>query len=250
MIAVYYYAYNKSFYPYQLTLNFDFIENLTPEVVFEKFIIYPGRKSFFTLTVKDKERGHYCRYSMKYILGDPSEKPIADYPYLIPISKFRTFELSSKNITSNTFIKNSFKIKKGDTIYCMRKGDVTATPNMYNQTDRVSKQKSLEIKHGDGSVMIYENINPDSVFVKAGQTVYPNEPLGIINETAQLEVNLYSFEGDGKLKRLDINYYINENIVESFNEKFQYMDIRHPIEIIIKEMTNKEIKKYKKNKLF
>jgi hypothetical protein len=238
-------ATNSSFYPYHLVLNFDFIENLTPEVLFETFVVYPGRKQIFSLNVVDKERQPYCRYSCKFSIGDPKDSAILNYPYLFPFALHKKFDLVYKE-DNKTLIQNFFKVGKGDTVFCMRKGDVTATPNLYYTIERISEKPAVEIRHDDGTVMIYENINPIHTFVQAGNTVFPGEPIGIINDSLCLGIKLYSMKGDGTIKRQNINYAVDENATIPFSEKIKNVDFQLPLQIITREMSKKELKKYKK----
>jgi hypothetical protein len=146
----------------------------------------------------------------------------------------------------NTILRDCFKINQGDTIYNMRKGDVAAVPNMYYDADRISSGKSLEIIHRDGTIMIYENIDPDQVFIKAGQTIYPGQPLGAISVDSILKVYLYMIQKDGNLKQLSIKYLVGANKVESFSKNLKNVIVKHPTEIITREMSKREIKKFEK----
>jgi hypothetical protein len=239
-------AYNRSSYPYQLTIVFRELQNLTPAVINNKFLVLPGRNNLLTLTKKDKERNPYFEYSVSYIIGGPVRKAVLDYPYLIPLCESKSFELFSYSSDQNYYMRDFFKINRGDTICCMRKGYVTATPDMYHESDRISTNKSLEIRHEDGTIMIYENINPDSVFVSTGQTVFPGDFLGVIKDSLNLQVDLYMFQEDGRLKRIPINYYVSEGRTEPFSQKFENIEVKHPMEIITREMTKRELKKYEK----
>lgn len=240
-------AFNRSFYSYQLELKISDIINLTPEYVTRTFLLMPGRNNLLTLNLKDKEKRASYKYTIKYIIGVPSKNVDFEYPYLIPVIK--PFKLCSKFNDSNTYISDCFKLSKGDTIFNMRKGYVSAVPNMFHDADRISDKKSLEIVHKDGTIMIYSNINPDLLFVKPGSAVYPGQPLGIINNDLAFNVFLYMNKGNGKLKRLNINYSIDYNKTEQFS-KGMINSIIHPVDIINKEMTKRELRKYNKNQLY
>ncbi len=130
----------------------------------------------------------------------------------------------------------------------MRKGKIVAVPNMFYDADRISNNPSLEIMHKDGTIMIYENLDPNKLFVKAGSIVYPGQQLGIIDDISILEVYLYMIDTDNQIKRLNINYYVSKNKIEIFSDSFKKIRIENPNEIIIKEMSKREIKKTRKTK--
>jgi hypothetical protein len=140
-------------------------------------------------------------------------------------------------------------LAKQDTIYCMRKGLIAATPDMYHNSDRISNGQSLEIIHNDGTVMVYENLNPDKVFVKPGNTIYPGEALGIINHSLDLKVNLFTTLNQNCIQNIDIYYYTGEDSTSLFSKELLNKKVTYPESIITKEMTKMELKKYKKGKL-
>lgn len=241
-------AFNRSFYQYQLELTFEDIRNMTPRIIKRKYDLIPGRTSLFTLSVVHPDQGVYFNYHLNYRIGIPSENVDLDFPYLIPLNK--RFEPVYYNYDSTKYLDDCFKISRGDTVFCMRKGHVAAVPNMYHSGDRIANDATLEITHDDGTVMIYKNINPDSVFVKAGQTVFPMQPLGVINKEEKLKVRLLAIKENGKLKHLDINYCLGENITGDFSKVVENKRIVHPEKIIISEMKRREKRKYKKGTLY
>ncbi len=241
-----FYARNRSFYSYRIKLDFQEIYNLIPILAYREFEVPPGTNYLFSLNLEDNDRIPNYRYSVSYSIGVPGKKVEKEYPYLIPLSTYNSFKLFASIDDSNIFFKDHFKINVGDTVLSMRKGYVAAVPDMYHDADRISRHESLEIIHEDGTIMIYENIKPDSVFVEPGSTVYPAQPLGIINEELFLIVYLYMIRKDGKLEKMNINYYISEDRIELFSKNMENTAIKHPVEIITKEMTRREIKKIDK----
>lgn len=239
-------AQNRSFYPYSIEIKFDELQNLTPEIRIKKFNVSTGRNNLFTLSVKDNTQSHSFKYNFSYRIGIPGKKPITGYPYLIPLGIGRNIQLKLATGKDNIYLKDYFSMQKGDTVFCMRKGYVAAVPDMFHVSDRISTQKSLEIIHGDETVMIYGNIDPDNVFVKPGTTIYPGQPLGLISDESGLDVVLFQLEEEGKLQRLDIKYVTGTDKVASFSPDFAHVRVVHPIEIITKEMSKKEIKNYSK----
>lgn len=240
-------AQNRSFYPYSLEIKFDELQNLTPENRSKKFNVSSGRYNLFTLSVKDNTQSHSFKYSFSYRIGIPGKKAITDYPYLIPLGIGRNIQLELVAGKDNRYVKDYFPMPKGDTVFCMRKGYIAAVPDMFHVTDRISTQKSLEIIHGDETIMIYTNIDPDNVLVKPETTVYPGQALGLSGNDSGLDVVLYQLEEEGKLKQLEINYVTGIKKVQSFSPDFANIKVIHPADIVTREMSKREIKNYMKN---
>ena len=240
-------AQNRSYYPYQVELNFSNLQNLRPVISKRTYYVMPGQNRLFTLTIADDSRSPYFEYSIKYHLGKPSEKVEPRYPYLIPIKN--QFDILKDQYSESIYYKDCFVLNKTEIVYCMRKGLVVAVPDMYDQYDRISNKNSLEIMHDDGTIMIYQNINPDSLQITIGSLVYPSQPLGIINKK-HLETSLYMIDKSGNLKRLDIFYSIDGNKCEQFNRDFISRNFKYDESIIFKELSRRQQKKFIKGSLF
>lgn len=239
-----FYADNRSFYPYILELNMNEAVNLTPVFKSRQFRIYPGRNRVISFRANNPKLPVQYKYTFKYFIGFPSTNADMNFPYLKPCKD--TFAL---HVEKNQFYKNEFALPAGDTIYCMRKGLVTAVPDMYYGQDRVSARESLEIMHDDGTIMVYENIDPKNVFVKPSHDVYPGQPLGLLQGNSILKVVLFSNLGEGRLQSMEINYYVNDSLTEPFSENLKNTSSAYPESVITKEMSKSELRKYKKGKL-
>jgi hypothetical protein len=132
----------------------------------------------------------------------------------------------------------------------MRKGFVAAIPGFIKTTDRVADFTSLEILHDDGTIIVYKNINPDLLFVKIGTNVFPSQPLGFIDSSSTLVVSLYTNTEDERLQRLTILYATGKNETNEFSDVNPNEPIVYKKEIITREMTNQQRKKFDKGKLF
>lgn len=239
-----FYAENRSYYPYTLELKINNIINLLPAYFERQFKIVPGKNTLTSLKIKNPDYDGSYNYSYKYTIGLIGNKVDLNFPYLIPIKDSFNF-----GNTKKIFFRNNFILAKQDTIYCMRKGLVAATPDMYHNSDRISNSQSLEIIHSDGTIMVYENLNPDKVFVKPGNTIYPGEALGIINHSLDLKVNLYNTLDQNSIQNIDIYYYTGDGSTSLYSKELLRAKVTHPESIITKEMTKMELKKYKKGKL-
>ena len=237
-----FFAQNRSLYPYELTIEFADIRNLQPASVKKKIVLYPGKNHLLTLKQKDEDIEPYYSYAISYAIGDPKSIPDKDFPYLIPIGIDKTTKLYTSD---NKYMIDHFALQEGDTIYCMRKGFVTATPNMFHSSDKIAKSNSVEIRHNDGSIMIYQNLKDDVVFTNLSEKVYPGQALGVINEKEHLIVQLYKLAGGQHLKRMEIKYAYNDKKAP-FSQDLTKIKTEYPLELIFQEMSKREIKRYKK----
>lgn len=242
-----FYAENRSSYSFELELKTKTV-NLRPDNYSGKFVLQPGINHLVTLTRKSTDMGSNYSYTYKYGIGDPNHIPETNYSYLIPTGKGNTTKLFYSKQNNRYYMKDCFTMDEGDTVYCMRKGYVTAVPGMYHASDRIAKTNSLEICHSDGTIMIYENLNEDQILIEFGKKVYPGQPLGTVNKEKHLKVQLYSLIGDYKLRRLNIKYFYNDTSKE-FSDEMSAFHAEYPDSLIIKEMSKRELKKFKKGKL-
>lgn len=240
-----FYATNRSFYSYKLTVRMKDIKNLRPVFATREYKISPGKNKLMTFMVKDKEQGFQYEYSYEYSIGLPSKIVDPKFPYLIPVKEGT--QLTDACPRNLIIYRDCFTLEPGDSVYSMRKGRVVATPDLFYKSDRISANRSLEIVHKDGTVMIYENLNPDSIFVRNGEIVYPATPLGIINNRLELNVNLYSIELNRGIQKQQINYILNTDTTNGFTELMKLdRTVKHPKNTILSELTRREIKRLKK----
>jgi hypothetical protein len=241
---------NRSFYPYLFEIKFDEFQNLTPRIFEKQTILHPGSNNLFTLSVVDENQSPGYSYSIKYMMGNPNDKPDLSFPYLIPIGKNKTVCFVTKNENGNIMLLvNQFKMNKNDTVFSSRKGWITALPDNKIKIDRISKSSSLEIRHSDGTVAVYIGLDPNMSNLELGQTVYPGQPIGKIGNSGVLTLDVYAFQGNGQLKNLDI-YFADQNGQLISSRKIPDKVLAFPDTIIKKEMTKKEIKKYESGNLY
>ncbi|HLF33629.1 MAG TPA: hypothetical protein VI583_05305, partial [Cyclobacteriaceae bacterium] len=243
-----FFANNPSYYPYRLTMNFSGIINLMPIITSETFILKTGQNRLLTFNVADPSipNFHYD-LSVKEIIGDTTIIADFNYPYLFPI---RNPIKAGKENPGAYFYGDVFDLNDNDTIYAMRKGIVTALPGRGLQYDRVYADRTLEVYHADGTIMTYKNIDPQNLFMNAGEYVYPGQPMGIINSGNDLEVELFQINSNGRLKRMEIYYYSGESKNYLLDEIRNYSITNLPDSIVMKEMTEREIRMYNRNLLY
>jgi hypothetical protein len=238
---------NDSWFTYHIELKFGRLENLSPATNSYKDIVPPGTKTFFTLKILDPKSLHNYSYSFKYGIGDPGKTADGNFQYMLPLSNGKKIKLLEiKNSTGKTFFRNIFQLENGDTIFCMRKGLVTATFGNYNQSDRVHQTSSVEVLHADGTIGVYDVSGNKEVLVAPGQTVYPLQPLAVIQNSGTLSISLFRLENSNMLRSFTFKY-------EGESEDKTIMNnstVNHLTSDIEKELTRKEEKRFAKGKLY
>jgi murein DD-endopeptidase MepM/ murein hydrolase activator NlpD len=138
-------------------------------------------------------------------------------------------------------------MNQNDTVFCIRKGLVTALPDNKNEVDRIVSS-SLEVLHNDGTIAVYRGLDADLSKIKLGQTVYAGQPIGLVGYTQVLLLNLLNFEGGGKIQNLNIFFADDDRLISS--EQIMNKRFINPITILKRELTKKEAKKFESNTLF
>ncbi|MBK3519322.1 hypothetical protein [Carboxylicivirga marina] len=244
-----FFAENRSNYPYVVEIEFKILINLTPNIGQHKEVIYPGKHRIVTLSLKDAEGGFDYQYSTRYFLGIENKEADQIFPYLLPVSAGKKIEIYKFSQKTNRYYLNQFKLNKGDTICCMRKGYVVANTRNVNQSDRISNTPSVEVMHADGTVMIYENIDIMKPMVKTGSYIYPGQAIGFVSDALYVKVALCKFMGEGRISTVPFTYLRNDGQVISFDNSFINSEVIHPMDVVTKEMTKREKKKLKQGKL-
>lgn len=241
-----FYAQNKSYFPYTVHLEVSEIVNLIPPSVNKVYKVNPGRTKLVELKPQDLSRSTDYYFEYSYAIGVKGGKLDLEYPYLIPVKAGFGTLVDEEN---NKLLPDHFMMSKGDTVYAARKGKVVATPDLFDGTDRISQNKSVEILHGDATMMVYENIDPAFVPIKAGKAVYPGQAIGVLNSDAHLNLVLYKSTGDGYLEVMDIHYLLDEQTIEPFSERMKDVPVIHPMSIVTKEFKRRELKNLEKGVL-
>jgi len=246
---IYFNAKNNSFYPYVLEIKFDEFRNLSPRVFDKKTVLLPGLNRLFTFKIIDKTEAPALSYQIKYYLSNTTSTEKRFSPYLIPIGKNKVVEfLQIKQEESPKTFIDQFVMSTGDTVFCARKGVVTALPDNQDEVDRIIGN-SVEIRHDDGTIAVYLGLNPETKMVFLGQKVFPGQPVGRIGNSKILTFKVFEIQNEGKVASFDIFYPGPDNkLLSPYN--IRGLKSIFPEEVIIKEMTKKEISKYRKNSLF
>ena len=238
-------AENDSWYSYQIELQFSILTNLSPSATSYKSIIHHGSNTLLKLTSIDPNYPYNYSYSFRYTIGDPDKKPETFYPYLIPLAQGKEIHLMvmAKNDAAVQFLKNIFELKNGDTIFCMRKGTVTAVPGDDNRFDRILKGNSIEVLHTDGTVATYLFPKTIKVLVFPGKEVYPLQPLAIMQVDQDVNIRVFKLTNNF-LSPFDFKYENDDGTI--LNGKI----VTHSTNDIEKELTKREKKKMHENELY
>jgi hypothetical protein len=187
-------------------------------------------------------------YKVSYqILPSTNEK--GDFTYIYPVGNHKNL----KNYlyrTNETTYRNMYRMKKGDTVYCMRKGILTNVIRNEGLSDRLGPEGSVEILHEDGTVMVYTGISRNPETLKRGDIIFPGQPIGIMDEDENvLTTFLCYIQPDASVAQMNIKFPS-----DCFTTLFRSPDsdciVTYPPDLIQSEMSKQEKKKYLAGKLF
>ena len=262
---------------YCIYLNFKSYENtLTPE---RKFVVDNFEGKLFTLRPINKEQNIQYSYNYTYKRGIPNPKLDSTFVYLLPfknncsVKVWYLTNLGSKYLHQEE-PKNwkafQFICNKTDTICSARKGIVVSVVDDYSTdtTQLVSYSSSrnmILIEHKDGTYARYEGFDREKIYVKPGDLVLPNQPLGGLSQydksgTYQLRFSVdyliepkvdNSSDNSDKKRKIDYNYInpyfqTTDGLLRLAQSKKYTTQITE--DVIIKELSARELKKRHKSK--
>jgi len=260
---------------YYLNLEFTTLTNCSESSI--KRVIKNSSGRLIKLRPANSEKHITFSYKYSTITGNPNPKVDSLFNYTIPLmngKKVRFIEAS--NLSERLFGSKkpinwkSYFIyrKKPDTICSMRKGVVVQIINKF-ETDTLLKKSytnkinTIRVEHSDGTYAFYTGFKKNSIFVKLGQTVYPQTKLGILDvfNTGRYRLSFaISYLIDTNLKTQKKQnlknqksryayltpYFITENGSEKLIPKKKYI-VTSNEKTLFEEFTKREKKKYKKN---
>jgi hypothetical protein len=233
-------AQNSTYYKFNLTIEFIQFDNLSPRPQNRVNELAHGMNNLFTFSIQVPGMGYGYRYSYSYWLSPSNEILNEAFPYLIPLAVGKKVD-SKKNYFGN--MSNTFAGKAGDTIYCMRKGLVTAVPRSETLDFRISHHDCLEVLYDDGTYMIYHYLKKSDHFASLGKMVFPGQPLGQLSDSSYLLVTLMKVDkSKNLLTSQPIQFSIGNTETVPFNELDGKKSSIHPLEVITKEMNSRELK--------
>ena len=241
---------NRSYFPYEVVLNFSSLENLNPRILEIRKIAFPGMNVFQTFEIADPAISYGFKYSTEYRIGNPTVKADHFYPYLIPLGQNRNVDFETViDPGRTTKMINNFVMLEGDTLFSVRKGIVTSTtkPDIIN--DRIFREPGLEIIHADGSVAVFTGLNDATILIKEGAKVFPCQPLAYLKSKSIVKLYIFEILGEGIISSFPFLYSNDDNNVIQMSQ-INGLTVNHPKEIIEKEFTKSELKKAMKGTLY
>jgi hypothetical protein len=240
---------NQSFYRYIVTIELKNVINLRAFTGMKQvFIVQNGTKRVKSFAIANKELPVDLTCTIQYQVA-PSNYEKGDYTYIYPIGSQKNFN-DFLYIQDETLYRNMYQLKKGDTVFCMRKGILTNIIHNEGLADRIGPAGSVEILHEDGTVMVYTGIsrNPDNI--KRGNLIYPGQPIGIMDEEQNvLSTFLFFIQPDASVSSMNIKFPF-DCFVSLENSRSSNCIVNYPPDLIQMEMSNAEKKKYTAGKLY
>lgn len=252
---------------YYLTIEFKELINAYSRD-YKKVITSSGGR-LFRLRPTNSKRGIELSYTYKFTRGNPKPRIKKEFTYILPFKEGENITIQeTKNIKEVFFNAEkdpnwkSFLVgtKMADTIFCMRKGIVIEVVNEYKSDTLIryeytSKMNRVLVEHKDGSVAQYSGFDKNEIFVKVGQTVYPQTKLGVLgmfsNATYRLYFSVfYVHLKKDKMSLIHLNPYFDTEegsvaLIHGKNYKVKANE-----KVVLKEFTRREKRKYKKHKGF
>ena len=232
-------ASNSTYYPFMLLIDFVQFNNLSPRPPVREIRLGHGINNLFSISPQVPGQSYGYEYTYKYRLASSETDDGEYYPYLIPL-KVGTIPVAKK--TTAGMIPDSFTGSKGDTIYCMRRGLVTAVPRSETKDFRISGYDCLEVLHENGTYMIYQNLNRKDAFSAPGKVILPGQALGTLSDSCYLIVKLMQIEKNNLMLDLQIRYSTGQPDPVPFSEIENKCKSVWPGDVMVRELKKKEIK--------
>jgi hypothetical protein len=208
------------------------------------YTIYPGEQRLLSLSVVDPSIEHFhYELSTQESIGDPVQHSASLFAYLIPVGHGNLWQKPKKGGNANPSDNDAFLLADGDTVYTMRKGIITCTPEINHSLDRIKSHGSLEVLHQDGTIMVYHHLDPSHLFYKAGDVVMPGSPLGLIYDREFLQVELYELGASEILRKIPIHYHTENGQILNYFQLVEKDRADYPDSLLTLEFTEKERRK-------
>ena len=262
---------------YIVKMEFNSLTNTNASNEYEE-VIDGSTGRLLTLRPENKDLGIGYGFKYMYAIGNTRAKVDSLFQYILPFKKGKKITIyESSNLNEKYFgaekIESwksySTNSKTADSVFAMRKGIVVDLKNEFENdtlTKMVftSKTNTILIEHEDGTYANYKGFKKNSFKVKLGDIVYPNTMLGTLNkfnnQNYTLHFTIYylnkdlSFNTTKQTLKMAKNsygylkpyFYTQEGLIQIVPRNAYTADYSE--DILIKEMSKKEIKLRLKNK--
>lgn len=259
--------------PGTYTVDLEFVQLVNSDAQLHQKIVLSGYNGTL-LCLKPINTQIPISLSYKYttMIGKINPKVDTKITYCLPFKLNKKITINEAiNLDEKYFNNEKVKtwkvyvvnLKTPDTVCCMRKGivvDIKRDENLDTLIEKkyTSKTNQILIEHQDGTYSKYIGFDKEKIFVKLGETVYPQSQLGVLglyNVAAyRLDFSVY-FLVDYDLeqlnkqnllnKKLPFQYltpnFITQNGIEKLKDQMEYSVVSNK-EIIIQELTKREKK--------
>ncbi|MCS4433853.1 M23 family metallopeptidase [Aquiflexum gelatinilyticum] len=258
-------ATNTDLVPYTVKIEFTTLNNLQSSGgTITYAVANPGRGAVSRLKRINVNEGVGYNYKYTSYRGSYSAKSKEEVAYLIPVSEGVEVTIQPMTDINNTlkgetnnnnYVGISFRFENPTLICSPRKGvisQIKIDEELKGQNYSYSSLDNfIEIYHEDGTFTRLSVLKPGSAKVKLGDTVFPGQPLtessGEKYESGphvrMIQSRLKKYDNELKWESFPVKLYDNEK-GEIQAENGKKVVSTHPIEMITKEMTKKEIKNF------
>lgn len=267
---------NHTFSDYSIEVSFPELTNLQADFPLPAVVeVAPGTHTMFIMRKSAAGRAAHFRYLYHYYKGRPSPKIDTGFTYLLPIAPgndTRVFELSyigekyGGEAGPKDWYALSLHTEAGDTVFAARRGRVTDVRDGAKLQDSnysyAHAENFIEIEHSDYTFAKYSVLKDGALFVHPGDFVEAGQPLGIVGGE--------KYAG-GPQVRFSVFYQLRQAVVDKEGnnmdrtQNWAYVPVsfwtkqqgrthlanrstytcEDPEELITKEMTKKEARKWK-----
>ena len=240
-------------------------------------VINIRKGSLFKLRPVSEDKPMDFTFNFKYLRGYPNPKINEDFIYLLPfengqsfkvLKAYNIFEKYIKHQKDSSWDSNIIDFPKAVKIFAIRKGIVLSIEKTFKAFDKsdyewTSEINKITIEHEDGTIARYLGLNKDSIDLKVGDTVFPNDYLGTLDVYQSNIYRLYfdvSYLNTNSFEKINNNTISEDSLYSNISPLFLSKDGVVKLEnnkvykslvendIITKEMSRRQRKKFNKNK--
>lgn len=266
---VLFFSNNPEFVPYSVILNFATLQNLTSTGGGSVMgVAMPGRTRLATLKPTLAGQGTNYSFTFSFAKGNVYGKNKTESVYLIPVKegvKVQAFLMTTienrlgRGEVENPYRGVSFLFEEPTTIVAPRKGIVSEMKMQENpgsdNLDYSNNENHIELYHEDGTFTRIMVLKPGSQKVKLGQVVFPGDELAEsagenYNSGRHVRMVCLRTEKDGteKFKYTNIPVKFSTPTGNREISQTEKLEVVFPREIIILEMSKKELKMFEERK--
>lgn len=258
---------------YFLELELENVENVENSATLKtlyNFNLTASSGTLFKLYPSDKQSRILCSYSFSYKRGAIEPRVDTSVTYELPFKenkKITIYETTRFNVNADVWKNYLVYSKTKDTIYGMRKGivvdirkfSITSDEKANGQAVTLYKTEVI-VEHADGTNASYTGLDPNLLLVKVNDIIYPQSPLGVMDDiiidgNRTFKFNVYYFSKEemanlnGKkskiIEKSVMPYFLTDNGIKKLASDYKYIVTCNDA-ISSQEMTSEEKEKFSK----